>query len=201
VRPFEFDLNDCRYIDNSGGKYDSYRLSSGDLVFTRYNGSRAYVGVCAEYKGNGEHLFPDKLIQTKVASKYTLSGFLEKALNSGVSRRFVERKIRTTAGQSGVSGGDIKSIPVPICGVNEQRYIQGLLDAELTRTGHLIAEIDSRIQQAGVLRSSILQRAFSGMLLPQRPEDEPAAALLEKIRCGEDQNRVGKHNTCRRNAA
>jgi type I restriction enzyme S subunit len=136
-----------------------------------------------------------------VASKYILSGFLEKALNSGVSRQFVERKIRTTAGQSGVSGGDIKSIPVPICGVNEQQHVQDLLDAELTRTGHLVAEIDTRIQQAGVLRSSILQRAFDGLLLPQNPEDEPAADLLERMRCGEDHNGVGRRNTSRRNAA
>jgi type I restriction enzyme S subunit len=201
VRPFEFDLNDFRYIDNSSGKYDSYRLSSGDLVFTRYNGSRAYVGVCAEYKGNGEHLFPDKLVQTKIASKYTISGFLEKALNSGASRQFVERRIRTTAGQSGVSGGDIKSIPVPICGLNEQLHVQELLDAELTRTTHLIAEIDTRIQQAGVLRSSILKRAFSGMLLPQHPEDEPAADLLKKIRREEERNGAGRQNTSTRNAA
>jgi type I restriction enzyme S subunit len=63
VRPMEFDLADCRYLKNPDGQYDSYYLASGDLVFTRYNGSRGYVGVCAEYRGNGEHLFPDKLIQ------------------------------------------------------------------------------------------------------------------------------------------
>lgn len=50
----EFDLTDFRYLKNSTGEYDSYYLASGDLIFTRYNGSRAYVGVCAEYKGNGE---------------------------------------------------------------------------------------------------------------------------------------------------
>ena len=54
VRPMEFDLTDFRYLKNSTGEYDSYYLASGDLIFTRYNGSRAYVGVCAEYKGNGE---------------------------------------------------------------------------------------------------------------------------------------------------
>jgi type I restriction enzyme S subunit len=35
---------------------------------------------------------------------------------------------------------------------------------------------------AAALRQSILKKAFSGQLVPQDPGDEPAAALLARIR-------------------
>ena len=115
VRPLFFDMTDIRHIENSTGAFNSYCLERGDIVFTRYNGSRHYVGVCAEYRSDEKRLFPDKLVQTRTFSKLMSTSYLEKALNSGPSRQFVESKIRTTAGQSGVSGEDIKNIPVPIC--------------------------------------------------------------------------------------
>ncbi|MEO6823890.1 MAG: hypothetical protein ABI167_04030, partial [Nitrosospira sp.] len=127
VRSLFFNMEDIRYIDNSTGRFDAYYLERGDLVFTRYNGSRNYVGVCAEYKSEEKRLFPDKLVQTRISSKNFLSSYFEKALNAGVSRQFLESKIRTTAGQSGISGDDIKNVPVPICSTNEQAEIVALL--------------------------------------------------------------------------
>jgi type I restriction enzyme S subunit len=201
VRPMEFDLTDFRYLKNSTGEYDAYYLASGDLIFTRYNGSRAYVGVCAEYKGNGEHLFPDKLIQTRLSSSLTDPSFLEKALNCGASRRFVESKIRTTAGQSGVSGADIKSIPVPVCGVAEQVLIQERLGSKLTKVAYLLDAIENALMRSEALRQSILERAFSGKLVAQNPHDQPALILLERIKAEKAETENGKKKIKRTAAA
>ncbi len=38
------------------------------------------------------------------------------------------------------------------------------------------------LQQAEALRQSILKKAFSGQLVPQDPNDEPASALLARIK-------------------
>lgn len=197
VRPLYFDMSDIRYIDNTTGRFDSYYLEKGDLVFTRYNGSRHYVGVCAEYKSDEKCLFPDKLIQTRVISKNSLmSSFLEKALNCGESRRFLESRIRTTAGQSGVSGDDIKQTPVPICAVEEQNQIVEQLESQLTVIDQLEQTITTALQQAEALRQSILKKAFSGQLVPQDPNDEPASVLLERIRAENAQ--ADKHPARRR---
>jgi type I restriction enzyme S subunit len=182
VRPMFFDMSDIRYIDNSTGKFDAYCLKRGDLVFTRYNGSRHYVGVCAEYKSDERRLFPDKLVQTRVSSNDLLSSYFEKALNSGASRKFLESKIRTTAGQSGVSGDDIKNVPVPICSTGEQSEIVNLLESKLSEIDQLDQTITKSLQQAEALRQSILKKAFSGQLVPQDPNDEPASVLLARIK-------------------
>ncbi len=42
VRPMLFDMDDYRIIQNQDGEFDGYYLVTGDLVFTRYNGSRRY---------------------------------------------------------------------------------------------------------------------------------------------------------------
>ena len=38
------------------------------------------------------------------------------------------------------------------------------------------------VKQAAAQRQNILKAAFSGRLVPQDPNDEPAAVLLERIR-------------------
>lgn len=165
VRAMSFDLSDIRYINNEDGQYGDFFLKKGDLVFTRYNGTREYVGVCAEYKGDETHLYPDKLILTRLGVQSILSSFLEKAFATGISRNFIEEKIRTTAGQSGISGGDIKSTPIPICSLAEQQEIVSQLEEKLSIIEQNEKEIESALAKAELLRQSILKKAFSGQLL------------------------------------
>jgi type I restriction enzyme, S subunit len=182
VRARAFDLEDFRCITDTDGSMSAYRLSYGDLVFTRYNGSRDYVGVSAMYRGDGSHVYPDKLIRCEFKSDLLNPAYLELATNCGESRAHLERLIRTTAGQSGISGGDIKSMPVPICSLSEQAEITRILDARLTAADAMEAEINVALLRAEALRQSILKQAFAGTLVPQDPTDEPAPTLLARIK-------------------
>jgi type I restriction enzyme S subunit len=137
-------------------------------------------------------MYPDKLIQTRLSSSLTGPSFLEEALNCGASRRFVESKIRTTAGQSGVSGADIKSIPVPVCDVAEQVLIQEWLGSKLTKVAYLLDAIENALKRSEALRQCILDRAFSGKLVAQNPNDEPASILLERIKAEKAETENGK---------
>ena len=47
-------------------------------------------------------------------------------------------------------------------------------------------EGDANLTRAEALRQSILKQAFSGKLVPQDPNDEPAQALLARIRATRD---------------
>ena len=57
-----------------------------------------------------------------------------------------------------------------------------ILDAfDLGPTRTLEQDIEFEIQKADSLRQSILKKAFSGRLVAQDPNDEPARLLLERI--------------------
>ncbi len=182
VRPMAFDYDDYRFIDCDKATAADFSLVSGDLLFTRYNGARRFVGVCAQFKGHEQLLYPDKLIRTRPDLPLLDPRYLEFALNCGLSRAWLETKIRTTAGQSGVSGGDIKAMPVPLCPLPEQREIVRLLDEQFEVIGRNEREIDAALQRSEALRQSILHRAFTGRLVPQDPPDEPASELLARLR-------------------
>ena len=200
VRPMSFDLQDCRKITDTDGKFQGYRLSYGDLVFTRYSGSREYVGVSAMYRGDGSHVYPDKLIRCEIKSEVLEPAYLEAATNSGESRTFIEKRIRTTAGQSGISGSDIKAMPVPICSYLEQAEIVRILEEKFKVTEAIESQIEAALADAEALRRSILRKAFSGELVEQDPNDEPAAVLLERIKA-EKTSRKPKAKTRQRKVA
>ena len=47
---------------------------------------------------------------------------------------------------------------------------------------HLEVDLDSKMNTAQNLRQAILRHAFTGQLVPQDPNDEPAELLLERIK-------------------
>jgi type I restriction enzyme, S subunit len=182
VRPMSIDIDDYRFLGANEDEYAEYLLEQGDLLFTRYNGTLRFVGVCACFKGNERRIYPDKLIRARIKNPSILPGFLEAALNCGVSRTFIESRVKTTAGQAGIAGNDLKPTPVPICSPREQKEILSILDTNLSVLAGLAFDIDTNLQKAEVLRQAVLMKAFSGELVSQDPNDEPASALLARIK-------------------
>ena len=163
VRPFQLNLDDYRFLNTDD--VGDFVLNNGDLLFTRYNGTRNFVGVCAEFKSNEIYVYPDKLIRAVVNSTEINNTFLMYGFNTGISREFIESRIRTTAGQSGISGSDIKAIPVIICSLAEQTQIVAILESKLTACNQLADELAKQLKQAELLKQAVLKAAFSGSLL------------------------------------
>ena len=70
---------------------------------------------------------------------------------------------------------------IPLAPVAEQEAIVAAVQAQLSVIEQLEADIDAKLQFAQALRQSILKHAFTGKLVPQYPDDEPASELLQRI--------------------
>jgi type I restriction enzyme S subunit len=84
--------------------------------------------------------------------------------NVGASREYLAKRVRTTAGQAGVSGGDLKGLPIPLAPLAEQAGIVAEVERRLSVVEELEAVVSTNLQRAARLRQSILQQAFSGGL-------------------------------------
>lgn len=166
VRPMKLDANDVRYLSGTPADYEPFLVEPGDVLFTRYNGNRDYVGVCARVPANlPPTVYPDKLIRVRVPRLMMLPEFLVILASTGRAREYIESKIRTTAGQSGISGGDLKMLPLDIPRVAEQLQIVAEVERRLSVIEELDASVEANLARADRLRQSILRQAFSGMLL------------------------------------
>lgn len=163
VRPFQLNLADYRFL-NTNDDIGDFILNKGDLLFTRYNGTRNFVGVCAEFQSNEIYVYPDKLIRAVINSTAINNTFLMYGFNTGISRKFLESRIRTTAGQSGISGSDIKAMPAIVCSLAEQTQIVTILEQKLTACDTLATELASQLKQAELLKQAVLKSAFSGKI-------------------------------------
>lgn len=184
VRALVLDVNDVRYAPADLNGASDYAVEAGDLLFTRYSGNPAYVGACAVVpKAGAGILHPDKLIRGIVDVDRVLPEWIALATASSLGRKEIEDRLKTTAGQVGIAGGQLKSVAIPLPSLEEQRgriAAWSKASVEVSRLQDELA-IESNLR-AGRLRRSILAAAFSGMLAARDSQDEPASVLLESIR-------------------
>ena len=75
-----------------------------------------------------------------------------------------------------------EELPFILCTLTEQQEIVRLLERRFVAVEQQVRGIDSELEQAEILRQSILKKAFSGKLVAQDLNDEPASILLDRIR-------------------
>lgn len=194
VRAFALDLTDVRYLAGTLADFADSLIRPRDLLFTRYNGTRSLVGVCAIVPTIDQDIVhPDKVIRARPLSTLQVPTFVALAANTGASRAFVEQRIRTTAGQAGVSGSDIRELPLPLAPAAEQEAIVEIVEDQLSVIDHLEGDLDAKLKNAQSLRQAILRHAFTGQLVPQDPNDEPASELLKRIAAERQRRAVPSH--------
>jgi type I restriction enzyme S subunit len=182
VRPLWIDESQIRFLDDEQGKAAAdATVETGDLLFTRYNGSADLVGVGAIYRGR-KRFYPDKIIRARLEPVISmLAEFAELAVNTGAGRKHIAANIRTTAGQQGLSGESLKATPIPIPPPAEAREIVRRVTKALSASADTLAMLDAESADGARLKQSVLKAAFQGRLVPQDPGDEPASALLARL--------------------
>ena len=87
---------------------------------------------------------------------------------------------------------DIDPLPFPLPPLPEQQAIVSEVESRLSVAEEVEKTITAELKRAEQLRQSILKQAFSGKLVPQGPNDEPASVLLERIKAEKAQHIQGQ---------
>ena len=164
VRAMNVDFSDYRLNKTTFSENDI--IHENDLLFTRYNGSVDYVGVCAFVpKHNEVFAYPDKIIKCTPKYQNTIhSKYLQYYMNCGEARKYIRSKIKTTSGQNGIAGSDIKKTTVYIPDIIEQEKIVTYIESRMSSLESIEKTISDLLQQAEAMRQSVLKQAFEGKL-------------------------------------
>ena len=182
VRSGQLNLDDHRYLVVSDKEAEQYALKQDDLLFTRYNGSLEFVGVCAALTHDAPgYVYPDKLIRVRVRADRAIAKFIEIVFGCRRMRTQVESFVKSSAGQRGVSGADLKAAKFSLPPITEQAEIVRRAEALFALADRIEARCTAARTQAQRLTPLVLAKAFRGELVPQDPNDEPASALLARI--------------------
>jgi type I restriction enzyme S subunit len=84
--------------------------------------------------------------------------------------------------QKNINLETLYGVMVPLPSVAEQEAIIGEIECFYSLADAAEATLELSFGQSERLRQSILKKAFHGELVPQDPEDEPAAVLMERIK-------------------
>ena len=179
------DASDLKHADFDARETAKLALRAGDLLLIRSNGSLDLVGRTAlvheDYRG---YLFAGYLIRIRLDQAKSDPQFVQYVLSSDASRRFIERLAKSTSGVNNINSAQIASIPVPDVGPEEQAEIVRRIEAAFARIDRLTEEVSRASHLLARLDERLLAKAFRGELVPQDPTDEPAEALLDRIRAG-----------------
>jgi type I restriction enzyme, S subunit len=172
------DMKSAPRIPLSDEELFKYRLTPGDIVFTR---TGATVGKIALFNDEVQAIPGAYLIHYRLCGGSSLPHYVYRFFQSSTGQTSL---IRGTLGigQPNLNAPTIESIPIPLPPEQEQVRILSSLDLHLTGIEKARQEGLLTLDRCRALRQAVLISAFSGTLVPQDPSDEPASLLLERIR-------------------
>ena len=81
-----------------------------------------------------------------------------------------------------ITGNQLKNFEIPLPPLLEQQVIVSEVERRLSVSDEVEKTVTTELKRTEQLRQSILKKAFSGGLVPQDSNNEPASVLLERIR-------------------
>lgn len=157
-------------------------VKPGDFLFSRAN-TIELVGACVIAEHVTKNIMLSDKILRFVLMDEGLSNWLLTLPRSELGRHYIE--LLASGNQESmrnIGQERIRQIPVPIPPMSEIEQASELVREGIAGARDQEQAIILSLKQSAAQRKNILKAAFSGQLVPQDPNDEPASVLLERIR-------------------
>jgi type I restriction enzyme, S subunit len=194
--------DELQLVNASESDKNLYSLERGDLVINRVN-SLTHLGKSLLVESrNLPALFESNMMRLNLVRSVS-SQFVELYLRSPFGRKFLTKDAKWAVNQASINQTDVKSTYVPLPPFDEQLKIAQILEKEFLGIIKISEALDFSKKLLESQDRSILAKAFRGELVPQDPNDEPAAVLLERIRAEREQTSTPKQRgkTTRKNSS
>ncbi len=127
-----------------------------------------------------------RLVRNGLDNKFLMTYLISPDAQSIIHEKKVD------VARANLSLTDVSEFAVPLPPLSEQQAIVSEVDSRLSVADEVEKTITAELKRAEQLRQSILKKAFSGRLVPQDPNDEPASVLLERIKAEKAQHIQGQ---------
>lgn len=174
------DLSDVAFVNPpQSSEGTRTRVQRNDLLLTITGanvGKAAHVNIELEEAYVSQHVALIRPIQTSIST------FLHMFLTAFAGGRGQLDKEAYGAGKPGLNLEQIGAVTVPLPPSQEVSVLIEALVTQLSEAEKQVQFINYAIVRSMAQRKNILKAAFSGQLVSQDPNDEPASVLLECIR-------------------
>ena len=186
------DLSDLKFANDLDVDLSSFTLEDGDVLFVRTNGSRELIGRVASVHGAEGMAFASYLIRARPDRSLLEPRFAVIALSSPSSRALIEARAATTAGQYNLNLAALRSLPVPLPSITEQRSIIADVERRVSIVDALRAKIDAALRRSAALRAlrSSSGRSGGSLSLTTRPTSRRLCSLAASPRAMTPSRRV-----------
>ncbi len=168
-----------------------YLLRPGDILFNRTN-SPELVGKAAVFDADAPMIFASYLVRITCDERLVLPEFLCSWINSPWGRSWARAVRSDCVSQSNISIAKLRSMPVPLPPLDEQRASVRRMRETAEATDQIQERAEAALAYAERLPRAILEQAMQGDLVPLEAdlarldgrEYEPAVFLLDRLRTG-----------------
>ena len=174
-----WDLSDVKEMNFDADDFERYRLQKNDILLNEGSGSADEVGKPAIWNEEiPDCCFQNTLICVRPETVDAKFMFLV-LLHAALTKRFVDSTRGVNIHHIGKQ--NMARFPVAVPNADEQTEIVRRVETLFAFADRLEARLAQAQTAATRLTPALLAKAFRGELVPQDPNDEPAAELLRRL--------------------